>query len=67
MRVITNNPLRKILLGPSNAGHLIPGAIQLTEFDIEFRSRKGINAKVVVDVVADFYNNEEPEPEGELT
>jgi hypothetical protein len=42
--VLTNHPLRKAMSKPDAAGRLIQWAIELSEFDIEYRLRQAIKA-----------------------
>lgn len=61
--VVTSDPLKKVLQRPEGAGKLIPWAVKLNEFDIEYTSRKAIKAHVVVEVLVDFAEGEMEEPE----
>ena len=46
---------------PDAAGRLIQWAIELSEFDIEYRPRKAIKAKAPADFIAEFTDaDEEP-------
>ena len=37
--ILTNHPLRKVMNKPDTAGRLIQRAVELNEFDIEYRPR----------------------------
>ena len=46
---------------PDAAGRLIQWAIELSEFDIEYRPRQAIKAKALTDFIAEFTDaDEEP-------
>lgn len=61
--VVTNTPLKKVLQGPDGVSRLIPWAVGLSEFDMEYTPRKAINAQVVAKVLVDFMEGEVKEPE----
>uniref|UniRef100_A0A2N9GTA9 Reverse transcriptase domain-containing protein n=1 Tax=Fagus sylvatica TaxID=28930 RepID=A0A2N9GTA9_FAGSY len=62
--VLTNHPLRKAMNKPDAAGRLIQWAVELSEFDIEYRPRQAIKAQALADFIAEFTVTEE-EPQGE--
>ena len=62
--VLTNHPLHKAMNKPDAAGRLIQWAIELSEFDIEYRPRQAIKAQALVDFIAEFtVAEEEPSEE----
>ena len=52
--VLTDKPLRKIMSSPEAAGRMTLWAIELSEFDIQYRPRTAIKGQVVADFIAEF-------------
>ncbi|XP_058070913.1 uncharacterized protein LOC131219947 [Magnolia sinica] len=52
--VLTDSPLRQVLQKPEVSSRLTKWAIELGEFDIQFRSRTAIKSQVVADFIAKF-------------
>ncbi|XP_075107212.1 uncharacterized protein LOC142180170 [Nicotiana tabacum] len=52
--VVTAFPLRNILHKPELSGRLAKWAVQMNEFNIEYKSRTTIKSQVLADFVADF-------------
>jgi ribonuclease HI len=63
--VLMNHPLRKAMNKPDAAGRLIQWAVELSEFDIEYRPRQAIKAQALADFIAEFTVTEEEPQEGE--
>ena len=63
--VLTNHPLRKAMNKPDAAGRLIQWAMELSEFDIDYRPRQAIKAQTLADFIAEFTVAEEEPPEEE--
>ena len=61
--VLTNHPLRKAMNKPDATGRLIQWAVELSEFDIEYRLRQAIKAQALADFIAEFTVAEEEPPE----
>jgi hypothetical protein len=61
--VLTNHPLRKAMKKPDVAGRLIQWAVELSEFDIEYRPKQAIKAQALADFIAEFTTSEEEPPE----
>ena len=57
--VIIDKPLRRAMSNPEAAGRLALWAIELSEFDIQYRLRIAIKGQVVVDFIAEFTNGED--------
>ena len=58
---LTNHPLRKAMNKPDAARRLIQWAIELSDFDIEYRPRQAIKAQALADFIAEFTaKDEEP-------
>ena len=54
--VLTNKPLRRAMSNPETTGRMELWAIELSEFDIQYRPRTAIKGQVVVDFIAEFTN-----------
>ncbi|XP_052288603.1 uncharacterized protein LOC127899294 [Citrus sinensis] len=52
--VITNQPLRQTLHKPDASGRLVKWAIELSEFDIDYKPRAAMRAQAMADFVAEF-------------
>ncbi|XP_052287276.1 uncharacterized protein LOC127898826 [Citrus sinensis] len=52
--VITNQPLRQILHKPDASGRLVKWAVELSEFDLDYKPRAAIKAQAMADFVAEF-------------
>uniref|UniRef100_A0A2N9GAF3 Reverse transcriptase n=1 Tax=Fagus sylvatica TaxID=28930 RepID=A0A2N9GAF3_FAGSY len=61
--VLTNHPLCKAMNKPDATGRLIQWAVELSEFDIEYRPRQAIKAQALADFIAEFTVAEEEPPE----
>ena len=62
--VLKNHPLRKAMNKPNADGRLIQWAVELSEFDIEYRPRQAIKAQALADFIAEFtVAEEEPSEE----
>ena len=56
MIVLTDKPLRQAMSNPESTGRMELWAIELSEFDIQYRPRTAIKGQVVVDFIAEFTN-----------
>ena len=54
--VLTNKPLRRAMSNPETAGRVTLWAIELSEFDIQYRPHTAIKGKVVASFIAEFTN-----------
>ena len=52
--VLTNRPLKKALNSLNAAGRMVLWAIELSEFDVQYRPRTAIKAQALADFVAEF-------------
>ena len=57
--ILTDKPLRWAISNPEAAGRLALWAIELSEFDIQYRLCTTIKGKVVTDFIAEFTNGED--------
>ena len=65
--VMTDQPIRKMMNKIDAAGRLIQWAIELGQFDIEYRPQAAIKAQVLADFIAEFtYPFKEKEPPMEI-
>ncbi|KAG5548861.1 hypothetical protein RHGRI_014275 [Rhododendron griersonianum] len=62
IKVLTYQPLRRILHCPESSGRLIQWSIELGEFDIEYKPRIAIKAQVLADFLAEYTYPEPEEP-----
>ena len=58
MVIQTDKPLRRAMSNPKAIGWMTLWAIELSEFDIQYRSRIAIKGQVVADFIAEFTNTE---------
>ena len=52
--VLTDKPLRRAMSSPEAAGRMALWAVELSKFDIQYRSRTAIKGQVVADFIAEF-------------
>ncbi|XP_024044385.1 uncharacterized protein LOC112100156 [Citrus clementina] len=52
--VITNQPLRQILHKADASGRLVKWAVELSEFDLDYKPRAAIKAQAMADFIAEF-------------
>ena len=57
--VLTDRPLRRAMSNLDAVGRLALWAIELSEFDIQYRPRTAIKGQVVTDFIAEFTHNED--------
>ncbi|KAK3031150.1 hypothetical protein RJ639_035148 [Escallonia herrerae] len=58
--VLTDQPLRKVLLSPEASGRLVNWSVELGEFDIEYKPRTTIKAQALADFIIECTLPEEP-------
>jgi len=54
IEVLSNQPLRTILHSPNQSGRLAKLAVELSEYDIEYKSRVAMKAQVQADFLTEF-------------
>ena len=52
--VMTDQPIKKSMNKPKAAGRMVQWAIELSQFDIEYRPRTAIKAQALADFIAEF-------------
>ena len=52
--VLTDKPLRIAMSSPETAGRMALWAVELSEFDLQYRPRTAIKGQVVADFIAEF-------------
>ena len=57
--VLTDEPLRRAMRNPEAIGRLALWAIELSEFDIQYRPWTAIKGQIVVDSIGKFTNGED--------
>ncbi|XP_022875674.1 uncharacterized protein LOC111394131 [Olea europaea var. sylvestris] len=62
VQVMTDQPIKQILHQPETSGRLLKWAIELSEFDIEFRPRTAIKAQALADFIVELTTPPEHPP-----
>ena len=52
--VLTNQPLKRAMSSSKAAGRMALWAIELSEFDIQYRSRTAVKGQVVTDFITEY-------------
>ncbi|KAK3010861.1 hypothetical protein RJ639_012967 [Escallonia herrerae] len=58
--ILTDQPLRKVLLSPEASGRLVNWSVELGEFDIEYKPRTTIKAQALANFIVECTLPEEP-------
>ncbi|KAK3031544.1 hypothetical protein RJ639_035457 [Escallonia herrerae] len=58
--VLTDQPLRKVLLSPEALGRLVNWSVELREFDIQYKPRTTIKAQALADFIVECTLPEDP-------
>lgn len=57
-----DQPLRKAMGRPDAVGRMVQGAVELSQFDIDYRPRMAIKAQALADFVVEFtITDQDPE------
>ena len=62
--VLTDQPLKKAMSSPEAAGRMALWAIELNEFNVQYRPRTAIKGQVVADFIAEYTQPEDKGAEG---
>ena len=62
--VLTDQPLKSVINSPEAAGRMALWAIELSEFDIQYRPRTAIKGQVVTDFITEYTHFEGKGAEG---
>ena len=57
--VLTDKPLQRAMSNPKTASQLVLRAIELSEFDIQYRSRTAIKGQIIANFIAKFTYDED--------
>ena len=52
--VLTNQPLKRAMSSPEATGRMALWAIELSEFDVQYRPRTAVKGQVVADFIAEY-------------
>ena len=56
--VLTDQPLKRAISSPEAIGRMALWAIDLSEFDIQYRSRTAVKGQIVADFIAEYTQSE---------
>ena len=62
--VLTNLPLKRAMSSPEAAGRMALWAIELNEFDVQYRPRTAVKGKIVADFIDEYTQSEGKGAEG---
>ena len=63
--VLTDQPLKRAISSPEAAGRMALWAIELSEFDVQYRPRTAIKGQIVTDFIAEYTQPEDKGAEGQ--
>ena len=63
--VLTDQPLKRAMSSPEAAGRMALWAIELSEFDVQYRPRTAIKGQIVADFIAEYTQAEDKRVEGQ--
>ena len=63
--VLTDQPLKRAMSSPEVAGRMALWAIELNEFDVQYRPRTAIKGQIVADFIAEYTQPEDKGAEGQ--
>ena len=63
--VLTDQPLKRAMSSPEVAGRMALWAIELSEFDVQYRPRTAIKGQIVADFIAEYTQPEDKGAEGQ--
>ena len=62
--VLTDQPLKRAMSSPEAAGRMALWAIELSEFDVQYRPRTAVKGQVVADFIVEYTQSEDKGAEG---
>ena len=63
--VLTDQPLKRAMSSPEAAGRMALWAIELSEFDAQYRPRTAVKGQIVADFIAEYTQSEDKGVEGQ--
>ena len=63
--VLTDQPLKRAMSSPEAVGRMALWAIELSEFDVQYRPRTAIKGQIVADFIAEYTQAEDKGAEGQ--
>ena len=63
--VLTHQPLKRAMSSPEAVGRMALSAIELSEFDVQYRPRTAIKGQIVTDFIAEYTQPEDKGAEGQ--
>ena len=63
--VLTDQPLKRAMSSPEAAGRMALWAIELSEFDVQYRPRMAVKGQIVADFIAEYIQSEDKGAEGQ--
>ena len=64
--VMTDQPIKKAMNKPEATGRLVQWAIELSQFDVEYRPRTAIKAQALADFIVEFTLLDDEKAQDEL-
>ena len=64
--VMINQPIKKVMNKPEVAGRMVQWAIELSQFDVEYRPQTTIKAQALADFIAEFTTPEDANSQEDL-
>ncbi|KAK3023914.1 hypothetical protein RJ639_043457 [Escallonia herrerae] len=58
--VLTDQPLRKVLMGPGASGRLVNWSVELGEFDLQYKPRTAVKAQALANFIVECTLPEDP-------
>ena len=62
--VLTDQPLKRAMSSPEATGRMALWAIELSEFDVQYRPRTTVKGQIVADFIAEYTQLEDKGVEG---
>ena len=63
--VLTDQPLKRAMSSQEAAGRMALWAIELSEFDVQYRPRTAVKGQIVVDFITEYTQSEDSRAEGQ--